>query len=47
MLFGMLKPLEEPALIFLPHTVLAESFGMLIPLQNVVGVFFRVIFCEL
>lgn len=37
MLFQMFKPLEEPALIFLPHTVLAESVGRLIPLQNIVG----------
>lgn len=44
MLFGVLKPLEEPALIFLPHTVLAESFGMLIPLQNVVGFFLGLFF---
>lgn len=47
MLSRMLKPLEEPALIFLPHTALAESVGMLIPLQNIVGVFFRVVFCKL
>lgn len=33
----MLKPLEEPALIFLPHTALAESVGMLIPLQKYCG----------
>lgn len=47
MLFHLFKPLEETALIFLPHTALAESVGMLIPLQSIVGGFFRVIFCKL